>query len=542
MLHRLHLSILLLAAIAVGCSSNADKQQAPASTTSFDRTMHEADSLYNSMHFREAYDLYRQLLDHPEAQNDNEKRMNALNSLCMTSELADHKSEQTTWMKQLLDLAQKTGDDYYHSQGLLAMGKRVYEEGDKQRGIDYVKKSIDLIDKSKRQDADHLAHSQMIILAGLYNEMQDYDNALRINEQNVTLTHRGTRWGTNAVQQQIDQRMALAKLALILVRMGNVGRADSAYAAWKAVKYEGNHSRDYFIVDYLRMRGLYHEAVPIYKDLIKRVQAHGDTLGEMMSSAKWGLADVYHHLGYDKQATALLQQVIIINDTLKNRQAHRNAQELVAVYHVQEQEEQLLRQQTTNTRQYAVLAITLLLLFAIIIYAIIVVRQKHVLSLKNQSLAAQIAESLTYKDLYNKEKHENTPPACNEDIEFSTLNDEQLFLYIDDLIVRERLFLDPKFDRQTIMKRLQLSKDQVGTAFSKGSQFSKLTDYIQELRLDYSTLLMTTQNQLSISQVAADSGFSSYSYYCKCFHQRFGMTPSEFRNSLRISNPVEDSM
>lgn len=541
MLHRIYLSLFVLMVIITGCKNNKDAQQTPAARDSFDFTMHEADSLYNNMNFREAYELYRQLLDHPEAQSDTEKRLNVLNSLCMTSELAEHKSEQTTWMQQLLKLAQESGNDYYHSQGLLAMGKRVYEEGNHKQGIDYVSKSIDLVARSNRKNADHLTHSQLIILSGLYNNQQDYANALKINERNVALTNSGTRWGNNPVQQQIDQRMALAKLALTLVKMDDLRRADSAYAAWKAIKYEGNHTRDYFIVDYLRLRGLNHEAAAIYKSLINRVQSHGDTLGEMMSSAKWGLADVYEKMGYNKQAATLYKEVLSINDTLKSRQARKSAQELAAVYHAQEQEEQILRQKATTTRQYAMLAIALVLLFGVLIYAIIIVQQKHVLSQKNQSLATQIAESMTYKELYNKEKHENTASA-NKSTEIADLSDEELFLYIDDLIVRERLFLDPKFDRQTVMERLQLSKEQVGTAFSKGSQFSKLTDYIQELRLDYSTLLMTTQTHLSIAQVSSDSGFSSYSYYCKCFHQRFGMTPSEFRKSLKTSNPVDKNM
>ncbi len=57
----------------------------------------------------------------------------------------------------------------------------------------------------------------------------------------------GTRWGWTPNQQLIDRRMALAKLAAVLAKMHDFQRADSAYAAWKAVTYEGNHTRDYFI-------------------------------------------------------------------------------------------------------------------------------------------------------------------------------------------------------------------------------------------------------------------------------------------------------
>ena len=177
------------------------------------------------------------------------------------------------------------------------MGKRIYYEGDRQQGIKYVSDAVDMMEKADRENADHLRHGLMIILAGLYNDMNDLDHALKVDERNVQLTMKGTRWGTTPQLQLIDRRMALAKMAYCLAKMGNFHRADSAYAAWQAVEYEGDHTRDYFIADYLRERGRYHEAVKINDDLIQIIRAHGDTLGEMMNSAKWGLAEIYQKMG-----------------------------------------------------------------------------------------------------------------------------------------------------------------------------------------------------------------------------------------------------
>lgn len=181
-----------------GCTGSSDTKhvtQAAVNDTPFDQTMRKADSLYNHMAFRDAYDLYLQQLNAREVQVDEEKRLDLLNSLCMTSELAGHKADQTKWLEQLIDLARQTGNDYYHSLGLLAMGKRIYGEGDKQLGIKYASDAIDLMSKTDREDTDHLTHSQMIILAGLYGDMKDYENALKTDERNVLQTQKGTRWG-----------------------------------------------------------------------------------------------------------------------------------------------------------------------------------------------------------------------------------------------------------------------------------------------------------------------------------------------------------
>ena len=536
MRQRLHIIILLVAAILVGCSVGDTKNEEQVGD--FNQIMHQADSLYNSMEFRTAYDLYLQLLDNKEAKADDEKMLNVLNSLCMASELAGHKAEQTKWMQQLLDLAKQTGNVYYESLGLLAMGKRIYYEGDRQQGVRYVNEAIDLMAKTDREDADHLTHSQMIILAGLYSDMNDLDNALRTDERNVRLTMEGTRWGNTPQLQLIDRRMALAKTAYCLAKMGNFQRADSVYTAWQSVQYEGDHTRDYFIADYLRERGRYPEAVKVNDDLIQKIRAHGDTLGEMMNCAKWGLAEIYQKMGNYKQAADLYVQVLEINDTLKNRLAQNTAQELAAIYHDQEQKQTIQEQEMANTRKNYILVIVLAVLIGVIAYTVIIVRQKRIISQKNRSLVKQITEAMTYKELYNNEKarlaeltsQNKKDQQSDAPTDLNAMTDEQLFQHVTEVIERERLFLDPKFERQTVIDRFQLSKERVGNIFSQ-SEHAKLTNYIQQLRLEYAAQLLVEQPERSIVQIATDSGFSSHKYFTDRFRQYFSMTPTEFRKT-----------
>ena len=536
MKQRLHIIILLVVAILVGCTGGDTKNEEQVGD--FNQIMHQADSLYNSMEFRTAYDIYLQLLDNKEAKADDEKMLNVLNSLCMASELAGHKAEQTKWMQQLLDLAKQMGNAYYESMGLMSLGKRIYYEGDRQQGVRYVNEAIDLMAKTDREDADHLTHSQMIILAGLYSDMNDHDNALRTDERNVRLTMEGTRWGNTPQLQLIDRRMALAKTAYCLAKMGNFQRADSVYTAWQSVQYEGDHTRDYFIADYLRERGRYPEAVKVNDDLIQKIRAHGDTLGEMMNCAKWGLAEVYQKMGNYKQATDLYVQVLEINDTLKARQAQNTAQELAAIYHDQEQKQTIQEQEMANTRKNYILVIVLAVLIGVIAYTVIIVRQKRIISQKNRSLVKQITEAMTYKELYNNEKarlaeltsQDKNDQQSDAPTDLNAMTDEQLFQHVTEVIERERLFLDPRFERQTVIDRFQLSKERVGNIFSQ-SEHAKLTNYIQQLRLEYAAQLLVEQPERSIVQIATDSGFSSHKYFTDRFRQYFTMTPTEFRKA-----------
>ena len=418
-------------------------------------------------------------------------------------------------------------------------------EGNREKGIYSVNLAIDLMAKTDRENTDHLMHGYLNMLASMYGAMKDYDHALQTNERNLQLTMQGTRWGTAPSQQLIDRRMALAKKASVLAQMGlstsghqqarYYQQADSAYAAWKAVQYEGNHTRDYFIVDYMKKRGRFQEAATIYNDLIQRVRQQGDTLGEMMNTAKWGLAEVYRKMGYCSQAANLYEQVLEIQDTLKSRKARNTAQELAAVYHDKEQDQMIMQQQAENTRQRYLLFIVLAVLVGVTALTVVIIRKNRIISRKNRSLVAQITETIKYKDKYWDEKLAQAPKPAADSDDLNALSDEQIFHYIDDIIIRERLFCDPGFGRQAIIDRFQLSKEHVATVFSKGSEHNKISNYIQQLRLEYAAKLLVDQPERSIAQIATDCGFSSGSYFSNCFRLYFGVRPTDLRHETAAS-------
>ena len=66
---------IAVATLTIGCSRCSDMKDGSAGdfgNADFDQTMSLADSLYNCMQFRDAYDLYLQLLNNPVAKADSE--------------------------------------------------------------------------------------------------------------------------------------------------------------------------------------------------------------------------------------------------------------------------------------------------------------------------------------------------------------------------------------------------------------------------------------------------------------------------------------
>ena len=200
------------------------------------------------------------------------------------------------------------------------------------------------------------------------------------------------------------------------------------------------------------------------------------------------------------------------------------AREHTARYNALQQQMEAERQQTiaNKAKQTAVTIGILALLF--LVFAVAIIFQYNNIRRKNRVLAQQIAEALKYKEKYRL-LSDNTPDPSS----LNSMTDEQLYQYIDDIVSREHLFCDPKFGRETIMERFHLSKERVGTIFSKGSDHGKMSTYILKLRLDYAAKLLMEQPDRTVVQIASDSGFSSSAYFSNCFRQQFGMTPTDYR-------------
>jgi transcriptional regulator GlxA family with amidase domain len=71
----------------------------------------------------------------------------------------------------------------------------------------------------------------------------------------------------------------------------------------------------------------------------------------------------------------------------------------------------------------------------------------------------------------------------------------------------------------------------IGAAFAQDSEHASITDYINRLRLDHARELLTTRPEMSIDEVATASGFSVRRTFSRLFKEKFGLTPTEFREA-----------
>nr|WP_186381876.1 AraC family transcriptional regulator [Paenibacillus terrae] len=96
----------------------------------------------------------------------------------------------------------------------------------------------------------------------------------------------------------------------------------------------------------------------------------------------------------------------------------------------------------------------------------------------------------------------------------------------------EEHFLQP-ITLQAMADKAYLSTRQFQRVFTRNYHTTPM-DYVIRKRLDYSCTLLRHPN-LSISQVALESGFRDQNYYARQFRKVYNCTPSEYREKLQDS-------
>lgn len=69
----------------------------------------------------------------------------------------------------------------------------------------------------------------------------------------------------------------------------------------------------------------------------------------------------------------------------------------------------------------------------------------------------------------------------------------------------------------------------------------KFSSYVQKLRLEFAVGLLT-MSDISVKQVAEESGFNSAAYFSNAFKDCFGVSPEQFRRSSRRSISAVESI
>ncbi len=137
-------------------------------------------------------------------------------------------------------------------------------------------------------------------------------------------------------------------------------------------------------------------------------------------------------------------------------------------------------------------------------------------------LKAQISRLLNFKQaVYSRYLKENT--LLPQENMTNKLDDEfmqRVMAFIDKNLTDSDLSVDQ------LAHCVSLSKVQTYRKVKAISGLS-IVEFIRTVRLKKAAQLIV-EGSLNFSEIAFDTGFSTPSYFTKCFHDHFGKTPSEF--------------
>ena len=94
----------------------------------------------------------------------------------------------------------------------------------------------------------------------------------------------------------------------------------------------------------------------------------------------------------------------------------------------------------------------------------------------------------------------------------------------------ERYLTDTTFDVNLFAREIGMSRSLLYVKL-KGLTGQTPNDFILSVRMKRSLVYLTTDPARSISEIAYDVGFSSPSYFSRCFREHFGMTPNDWRKT-----------
>ena len=239
--------------------------------------------------------------------------------------------------------------------------------------------------------------------------------------------------------------------------------------------------------------------------------------------------------GRTAESLGYLERASVIRDSLDQRNQREQLNELATIYHLQE--EQLARQQAeSDARFYRWLTAAIVVgLLAAVAFAIYFYYKRRETMRKNRVLAREIAEAIEYKEKWEEKEGKSKEEAASSPVPSGKIvdgtSDEELFQSLRDVILRDRLYLDSQLDRQALVDRFGLSKERIGAAFAKGSPYKSLIEFLTDCRLPYAAKLLSSRPDLSIADVARESGFPSADTFGRNFKQKYALTPSQFRES-----------
>lgn len=453
-----------------------------------------------------------------EMQGDSASMIKSLKMLTALSTKSSRYIDAMKYANEGARIANLTNDIEANAYFLQFVGNTKGDMGDINEAITYLERSADLYRHILTQQSDWKTYDNLfygyLTEANILLPRERYDEALEALQRADAVLADMAKCDDIA-DVVVDERTAeISALYTILYQgMGNKALAREYFDKLDATSF-GQSPRGYDLaLGYLIADRQYDEALRRL-EIEKRLWVEArDTISEYyINTLLTNEMTCYEGKGDITAALKHAKHIKTLSDSLHVREDATRLAEQSTLYHINDIEMQLVESEQRYERIKWIVLIAILSIVFVALTVWVLIYFRRVIRRKDKATAAIINE-LTIKN----EEARQVP------------DDAQLTLFnkLNDIIVADKLFLQPGFTRFQAASLINIQPRQLSSLFKQYAD--GFPDYINRLRLDHAVLLLKTKPNYTIEAIASECGFQSRQTFHRLFVERFGMTPTDFR-------------
>ena len=531
----------------------------------------EGDLYFNTGKYYQVLKFYGRALQSDSIQADDQQNMEQIHRMISCYDCLHNETKKAQYVEMLLKKSKQCGNEAMQSVALFNMGKMLYYQGNKGKGYEFMLQAVELMEKTDyKYKYDNLRYDYNTLL--IFQERDGRNNeALQTLEavQKVVVAETGEETPMKELGEK-EKKAMYAHYAVVLSRLGRLKEAAGYYKQFLSLSNVFDRD-NYLIMPYLLDRKMYDDVILMNSAREKSLRAQGDTITYHMTSIKSSLGEAYKRKGDYLTAAEYFQQLAMLKDSIKNREQKSSALELATIYETHEKD-LFIQQQTADIRmRNALLIFVGCIVFLSAVFLWRTIRYNRAIRRKNEAMVGTIEDLLAYREELYRRKEENfilkaqlqaedkpqTTPKENEDVSTietditienasanmpsdkdednkNMLYDKSMFDRVEREIINRQLFLQPDFSREELIKIIYIPKNKFAQLFKLYARTS-FSKYVNNLRLEYAAGMLKEHPYYTIDAIAKECGMSTVQTFYRLFSEKFGVTPTEFRSGLKIS-------
>ena len=458
---------------------------------------------------------------------------------------------------------------------MITWGLNLLEMEQYDEAFRHIDLAIGILDDEVRREPCFRTWDELFYALGmklnLLWEKDRYDAAFVLRPRMEEALH-GLETSEDTPEGVADMRRAEMDVSYccIAYTIGDKHEGDSLRRRVEANLYASTPDGEYLRIPCLILAKRYDEAL----HYIRREKA---LLKETTDTVNWDYInphlqtelEAYQDKGDWRSASRVQSTMMALADTLRKRERKEDALELAEIYKTNEKDKEIERQADSLQRHYILFGLLTPILILFVLYLRHILKTNRIVSQKNDAMVKTIDELMAYKDELFERQEENIRlreelqqlqdaqaagagslktmeeerEEPGSDTEASTAETESittqtpkltdkdriLFERVHHEILKDKLYLNPKFNKKDLMSEFHIPANKFALLFKEFAGCS-FTQYIQERRLDYAVRLMREQPQWTLDAIAKEAQMSNGAFY-SYFFKKYGMKPSDYREN-----------